>query len=142
MPIFVFSAAKADKGRAPAATAADAREHCGAHVGCPMPPPSADARNRGKLPSPRRSAHSRRWRAGRTSGLPIAGLPTRLRRSPIFQYWPATRHKRQCATLRARKRRLHETLRGRSRIDFPIRWAAPPDRGPREARPEAGSAGG
>ncbi len=33
--------------------------------------------------------------------------------------------KRHCATLRegnvARKRRFHETLRGRSRIDFPIR---------------------
>ena len=38
----------------------------------------------------------------------------------------ATRHKHHCATLResnvARKRRFHETLRGRSRIDFPIRY--------------------
>src|SRR6267143_5828222 len=45
-------------------------------------------------------------------------------RSPSIR--PATRHKRHCATLRegnvARKRRFHETLRGRSRIDFPIRW--------------------
>src|SRR6266850_5906965 len=46
-------------------------------------------------------------------------------RSASFQQWPATRHKHHCATLRegnvARKRRFHETLRGRSRIDFPIR---------------------
>ena len=44
----------------------------------------------------------------------------------LFQQWPATRHKHHCATLRegnvARKRRFHETLRGRSRIDFPIRY--------------------
>src|SRR6267143_2880676 len=43
-------------------------------------------------------------------------------RSPSIR--PATRHKRHCATPRegnvARKRRPHETLRGRSRIDFPI----------------------
>src|SRR6267143_452289 len=46
-------------------------------------------------------------------------------RSASFQQWPATRHKHHFATLRegnvARKRRFHETLRGRSRIDFPIR---------------------
>src|SRR3979411_871107 len=47
-------------------------------------------------------------------------------RSASFQQWPATRHKHHCATLRegnvARKRRFHESLRGRSRIDFPIRY--------------------
>jgi hypothetical protein len=59
-----------------------------------------------------RHRHAAGWRGGRN--IPV-----------ISNNGPRRDTSTICATLRegnvARKRRLHETLRGRSRIDFPIR---------------------